>query len=62
MERLSISPDFTIEDIRKVKDYLDAEYTTMTTEERRADIERRADSVRQKIAEARANNLQKSGS
>jgi len=53
MEKPGISPAFTVEDIRKVRTYYDSLYATLTDEERRADIARRAAPVREKMLEAR---------
>ena len=49
-----ISPAFTVEDIRKIRDWDYERLKDATPEERSADIEQRAEEGRRAIAEIRA--------
>ena len=60
METLNISPDFTLEDIRTIRDYNYERRKNMTTEERIKDISsRRKQSTRGNRANTRENTCEK---
>lgn len=58
LERPAISPNFTIEDIHKIREWTYERQKNMTDEERRADNEQYAAPVRERIAQARKKYLQ----
>ncbi len=55
-----ISPNFTIEDIHKIRKWDDERLRDATPEERSADLERRAEEGRRMMAEIRAAKIAKS--
>ena len=57
IEKPILSPEFSVEDIRKLRTYMAAEMENMTREERLAYIEEGAKGIRQEIAEARIEYL-----
>ena len=57
MERPVLSPDFTIEDIRKLRDYNSYRHSQMTAEEIMADTAKGANEVLKHIAELRKARL-----
>jgi hypothetical protein len=52
-----LSPDFTLDDIRKIRDYNHEVYKTMTKEEQRAYIAKTAEPIERIIKEKRAGGV-----
>ena len=61
MDRPTISPDFTVEDIRKLRDWNYERTRDMTPEERLEDIKRRGLAGRTKLEQARLEYLMELG-
>ena len=60
MDKLNISPDFTIDDIHKVREYNYEATKNMTDKEKRTYYDLKADKVRQELARLRDSKMLKS--
>lgn len=59
MERLNISSDFTMEDIRRIREHNSARHKTMTRKEVIADINKGAEKVLKDLADRKSKQLEK---